>query len=253
MEKTKIIVNINWEYDNGPNSLIILRNIIEALSAAGVEYIKLDIGKCLGFNTKVCDEFDDICREHNIFWIPIITSINSLNFTRPYHIRLFNGKSGYAIIIPSTHNRDLALLEAAQDCADYIILHTGLCNQSQVDRAIELTKPDIVFHEAYGEGQLDYLLYLQHISSEFYKNYEVGFTNFSGNSYALIMAASILGAKYVQYSIVVNETSAEYYLATPSEFNQLFDLANDLSELGESRGGYGIKKLNKIEKAYLKS
>ena len=43
MEKTKIIVNINWDYDNGLNSLIILKNIIESLSNIGIEYVKLDI------------------------------------------------------------------------------------------------------------------------------------------------------------------------------------------------------------------
>ena len=253
MEKTKIIVNINWDYDNGLNSLIILKNIIESLSNIGIEYVKLDIDKCLGFNTKVCDEFDDICRENNISWIPIITSINSLNFTRPYHSKLFNGKSGYSIVIPSTHNRDLALLNAAQECADQVILYTGLCNQSQIDRAIEISKPDIIFHEAYGEAKLDYVLYLQHISSEFYKKYEVGFASFESNAYGLQIAASTIGARFIEYSIKVTDLSAEYYLVTPGEFDQLFNLVNDLSQLDESRGGYGIKKLNKIEKAYLKS
>lgn len=252
MENTKIIVNIDWEHNNGPDSLIILKNIIEELSRIGIEYIKLDIDRCLGLNTELCDKFDDICRENNISWIPIITNSKVLNFTRPYYSKWFDGISGYNLIIPSSHSRDPILLDLAKDSSDHLILYTGLCNQDQIDRSIEISQPDIIFHEEYGVPNIDYITYLQHISSEFEKKYDVGFASNGGNQYGLLIAASILGAKIIQYNIKVTELAAEYYLRTPVEFNQLFHLVNDLLTLNDSRGGYGARKLNKIEKAYLK-
>lgn len=253
MKNTKIIVNIDWQHDNGLDSLPILTNIVKSLSEIGITHISLDIDKSLGFNTKVCDEFDDMCRENNISWIPIIKSVRSLNFTRPYYSKWFDGKSGYNIIIPSSHSRDLSLLDIAQESTDHLILYTGLSNQEQIDTSIIASNPDLVFHEDYGNPSLDYLPYLQHISSEFEKKYIIGFSSAISNQYGLLIAASVLGAKVLQYTIKVTELSAEYYLRTPAEFTQLLHLVNDLEQLDDSRGGYGARELSKLEKAYLKS
>lgn len=252
METSKICVNINLEHPDLTYKLEILKNITSSLSDSGVEYISINIDKCLGLNSSICDMFDDICRENNISWFPIIDSIRSLNFLRPYYSKWFDGTSGYSVIIPSLVSNDLNLLEAARECSDHIILYIGLSTQAQIDISIEISQPDIVVYEAYDLPKLDYITYLNHISSEFQKKYTTGFSIHSGNSSGLSIAAVTLGAKFIEYRINIPEAHADYYLNESVEFDQIFNLVNDITELDKSRGGYEAKKLNKVEKLYLK-
>lgn len=250
MKNINVCVNIIWDYPDNLESIKILDTIITRLSSTGISYIKLNTEKIIGLDSKRCDQLDEICRTNSISWIPIATSIESIDFTRPYYNKLPTGKSGYISAIPSNLIKDYKLIEYVKECADYIILYTGLSTQSQIDKSIDIVQPDILVHEVYEDIKLDYLTYLQHISSEFSKRYATGFTQCIENNVNLLIASGTLGAEFIEYSIKLNESS---HLTFSSELNELSYLVHSLDLINKSRGGYEARRLTKREKLLLKS
>ena len=248
MEKSKLCVSIDLKVTDDLNNLKIVKNLIESFNNTRVDYIALDLYKSNMINVKICDELDDFCRERNISWFPIVTSIRSINLTRPYYSKLLNGKTGYMLGIPSSCIKDFELLRHANECSDYLILYTGGCTQKEIDRAIETAQPDLVIHHYHGEVRLDYIKYLQGISIEFDKKYITGFKNNYFVSTSLLLAAHMLGAKFLEFTIEVTDDVAEYYLSQPGVFYEYNQLVNDLDQIDNSRGGYEARRLSKIEK-----
>lgn len=248
MEKTKLCVSINLKAKSDLNNLKIITNLIKGFDNTQVDYVSIDVYNSNLINSKLCDELDDFCRERNISWFPIVTSLRAINLTRPYYSKLPNGKNGYMLGIPAECIKDFNLLTYARDCADYIILYTGSNTQKDIDRAIEAVQPDLVIHHAVGEVKLDYIKYLQGISIEFNKKYTTGFKNNSNNSISLLLAAFMLGAEFLEFTIDLSDSESEYYLGSPGEFTEYYQLVNDLIEINNSRGGYEARRLNKAEK-----
>jgi sialic acid synthase SpsE len=248
MEKSKLCVSIDWKATDGLNNLKIIQNLIKSFDNTQVDYITIDLYKCAMINVNMCDELDDFCRERNISWFPKVTSIRAINLTRPYYSKLPNGKTGYMVGIPSECIKDFELLRHAKECSDYLVLYTGASTQKEIDRAIETCQPDLVIHHSHGEIKLDYIKYLQGISIEFDKKYEVGFKNMHFANTSLLLAASVMGAKFLEFSIEIGDDVTEYYLDNPGVFIEYCQLVNDLAEIDKSRGGYEARRLSKIEK-----
>jgi sialic acid synthase SpsE len=248
MEKVKLCVSIDWKATNDLNNLKILQNLIESFDGTRVDYITIDLYKCAMINVNMCDELDNFCRARNISWFPTVTSIRAINLTRPYYSRLPTGKLGYMVGIPSECIKDTNLLKHARDSSDYLVLYTGSSTQKEIDRAIETAQPDLVIHHSHGEARLDYIKYLQGISIEFEKKYTTGFKNNYLNSTSLLLAAHMLDAKFLEFTIEVTDDVTEYYLSTPGVFSEYCQLVNDLDQIDNSRGGYEARKLSKKEK-----
>lgn len=248
MEKTKLCVAIDWNATEDLTNLGIIKNIIKSFDGTQVDYVTLDIYKSKMINAKLCDELDDFCRERGISWFPQVTSIRTVNLTRPYYSKLPNGKTGYMVGIPSECIKDFNLLNHAKECSDYLVLYTGSSTQKEIDRAIETAQPDLVIHHSQGEARLDYIKYLQGISIEFEKRYTTGFKNNYFNSTSLLLAAHMLDAKFLEFTIDITDDVTEYYLGTPGVFHEYCQLVNDLIEIDKSRGGYEARKLSAKEK-----
>lgn len=248
MEKAKLCVSIDWKATDDLNNLKIVQNLIQSFDGTQVDYISLDLYKCAMINVNMCDEIDNFCRERNISWFPIVTSIRAINITRPYYSKLPNGKIGYMVGIPSECIKDTNLLKHARESSDYLVLYTGSSTQKEIDRAIEAAQPDLVVHHSYGETRLDYIKYLQGISIEFEKKYATGFKNNHFANTSLLIAARMLDAKFLEFTIEVTNDVTEYYLSTPGVFGEYCQLVNDLNQIDNSRGGYEARKLSKKEK-----
>ena len=248
MEKAKLCVSIDWNADDTLNNLKVLQNLIESFDGTQVDYLALDIYKCAMINVNMCDELDNFCRERNISWFPLVTSIRAINLTRSYYSKLPNGKIGYMVGIPSDCIKDTNLLKHARDSSDYLVLYTGSCTQKEIDRAIEAAQPDLVVHHSYGEARLDYIKYLQGISIEFEKRYTTGFKNNHSANTSLLIASRMLDAKFLEYTIEVTDDVIEYYLGNPGVFHEYNQLVTDLDLIDNSRGGYEARKLSKKEK-----
>jgi sialic acid synthase SpsE len=248
MEKAKLCVSIDWKASDDLNNLKIIQNLIQSFDNTQVDYITLDLYKCAMINVNMCDELDTFCRERNISWFPLVTSIRSINLTRPYYSKLPNGKIGYMVGIPSECIKDFELMKHARECSDYLVLYTGSCTQREIDRAIEECQPDLVIHHSKGEARLDYIKYLQGISIEFDKKYQVGFKNNVSSNTSLLIAAAMLDAKFLEFTIEVSNDNSEYYLGNTGVFHEYNQLVTDLDEISKSRGGYEARRLSKDEK-----
>jgi sialic acid synthase SpsE len=249
MEQAKLCISIDCKTTDHLNSLPAIKNIISSFDQDRVDYVTLDIYKSNMINTKLCDELDDFCRDRGISWFPQVTSIRAINLTRPYYSKLPSGKLGYMLGIPSECIKDFELLSHAKDCSDYLALYTGSSTQKEIDRAIEACHPDLVIHHSQEEVKLDYIKYLQGISIEFDKKYDTGFKNTCFASTSLIIAASMLGAKFLEFTIELSDDNLEYYLDSSGVFSEYSQLVNYLDEISKSRGGYEARRLSKIEKA----
>jgi len=248
MEKTKMCVSIDWRATDSLNNLKIIKNLISSFDETRVDYFSFDIYKSEMINAKLCDELDNFCRERGVSWFPMASSIRSINLTRPYYSRLPNGKTGYMVGIPSDCIKDLNLLAHARECSDYLVLYTGSSTQREIDLAIETAQPSLVIHHSQGEPRLDYIKYLQGISIEFEKRYVAGFKNNDLASTSLMLAAHMLEAKFLEYTIEITDIIAESYLNQSGAFPEYCQLVNDLDQIDNSRGGYEARKLSKLEK-----
>jgi sialic acid synthase SpsE len=248
MENAKVCMAIDWKAADALNAIEIIKNLIASFDSIQVDYVAIDLYKSNMINTKLCDELDDFCRERNISWFPMVTSIRAVNLTRPYYSRLPNGKTGYMVGIPSECIKDFALLHHAKESSDYLILYTGTSTQKEIDLAIETAQPDLVIHHSYGEARLDYIKYLQGISIEFEKKYLTGFKNNHYASNSLLLAARMLDAMFLEFTIEVTDNVTEYYLGNPGVFSEYCQLVTDLELIDNSRGGYEARKLSKKEK-----
>lgn len=85
---------------------------------------------------------------------------------------------------------------------------------------------------------------------EFNKKYLVGFKNSENSPSTLAIAASLLGAKFIEYTLTINKEGIRYTLDSSSKLNEYCKLVTDLNIINSSRGGYESRKLNKLEKEF---
>lgn len=253
MEKAKICMSIDWTNRDTENNLTRIKNVIRSFDPGMIDYLAIDSFKSGIRKPLEYDEIDSECREREISWFPIVSSIRDVNSTRPYYSKLPNSRTGFMLGIPETCLTDFVLLEHAKACSDYLILYTGGSTQREIDRAIEAAQPDMVIHHSFGEPRLDYIKYLQAISIEFEKRYLTGFKN---NSFQtpdiLLLAASMLGASFLESTFSINEFNETHLLDNTWYFSDLIDVIYHLKSIKASRGGYEARKITKAEKAMMK-
>jgi hypothetical protein len=63
-----------------------------------------------------------------------------------------------------------------------------------------------------------------------------------------MLAAHMLEAKFLEYTIEITDIIAESYLNQSGAFPEYCQLVNDLDQIDNSRGGYEARKLSKLEK-----
>ncbi len=253
MEKAKICLSIDWTNQDTANNLIRIKNVIRSFNPGIINYLALDPAKSGITLPLEYDEIDLECREREISWFPIVSSIRDVDLARPYYSKLPNGGTGFMLGISEARLKDFTLLAHARDCSDYLVLYTGGNSQREIDRAIEASQPDMVVHHSFGEPRLDYIKYLQAISIEFEKKYSIGFKN---NSFMipdiLLLGASMLGATFLESTFSINEFNEAHLLDNEWQFDQLIDVVNHIKLINAARGGYEARKITKVEKKMMK-
>lgn len=241
MTKPNICARIDLKFSSEKSTVSLITSQIETFANCGIKYVSIDVKSSIGLDSNLIDQFDETCRSHGITWFPIISSIHVLNFMRPYHSTWVDGRSGYNVIIPSNCITDINFLKEARDTCDKVILNIGIANQEQIDLAISTSFPDIVVHEVIVEPRLRYIQYLTHISSEFDKNYQVGFSSRFSNSNHLLICSSFLGAEWIEYPF------------TEYDILSLPHLIHSIQASSSLNDGYGARELTKEEKKILKN
>lgn len=285
--ETKIIgeIGINFAYGENPNKFIDhVKQLIDIAVVAGVDYVKFqkrDPESCVPmaerqksktvpwrkeettyFQYKIdielsqqeYDIIDDYCREKGIGWFASVWDKRSVDFMRQYHTKLPNGSWGVMTKIPSALITNLELVEYARECSDFLLISTGMSTQKEIDNAIILGKPDVVFHtnstypSPIDELNLDYIVYLDHINKghDFEKKFEVGY---SGHEFGLTttVAATLLGATWIERHITLDHTLWGSDQAASIEPHGLIKLVKGIRDVEMARGGYGPRKVLKTE------
>jgi N-acetylneuraminate synthase len=281
MDKTKVIAEIGLNYAYGTDVTAFMTNVkrlIDVAVIAGCDYVKfqkrtpevcvpssekskpksvpwrkeettyLQYKKDIELWEREYDEVDDYCREKGINWFASVWDKDSVDFMRRYHTLLPNGKRGVMVKIPSASITDLDLLAYANECCDEVVISTGMSNQKEIDLAIMTANPGVVFHtnstypSPNNELNLDYITYLKHISSEFDRAFEVGY---SGHEFGLTttVAASVIGASWIERHITLDRTFWGSDQMASVEPQGLIKLVKSIRDVESSRGGYGARKV----------
>jgi len=286
--KTQIISEIGINYAYGKDRSLFLDNakrLIDVSIVAGADYVKFqrrDPESCIPlkersaaksvpwrkeettyfqykqdieFSQAEYDEIDDYCRSKSIPWFASVWDKKSVDAMRRFYTKLPSGKNGVMLKIPSALITDLALVEYARDCCDFLLISTGMSTQAEIDRAIEIGKPDVVFHtnSTYpapnSELNLDYLVYLDHINrgNDFEKKFEIGY---SGHEFGLTttVAAAVLGAQWIERHVTIDRTLFGSDQMASVEPQGLIKLVKSIRDVESARGGYGPREVLKSEK-----
>ena len=289
--KTLIIGEIGINYAYGEDSKQFIENIkhlIDVAVIAGVDYVKFqkrNPEQCvpqaerakskkvpwrkeetsyfqykqdIEMWQKEYDQIDDYCREKGIGWFASVWDKDSVDFMRRYTSPLPNGKWGIMLKIPSALINDLDLVQYAKDCSDFLLISTGMSTQEEIDLAINTGEPDVVFHtnstypSPIEDLNLDYIQYLTHISSEFKKKFEVGY---SGHEFGLIttIGSTLIGAKWIERHITLDRSLWGSDQMASVEPQGLIKLVKSIRDLEAARGGYGAREVLASEKEKRKS
>ena len=101
---------------------------------------------------------------------------------------------------------DLELLKATRDAFEFVIMSTGMSTEEEIERAVEVAKPDVIMHtnSTYPCPAEDLnLRYMEHLRSKYGNTAEIGY---SGHEYGLVTtyAAVAMGATWVERHITLD-------------------------------------------------
>lgn len=227
--KTKIIAEIGINH-NG--SLDITKKLIDIASIAGCDFVKfqkrnpdvcvpeteknklrqtpwgemsyINYKHKIEFGKAEYDEINTYCQEKNIGWFASVWDLDSVDFMAQYKTSI-NGTEKILMKIPSALINNVKLLEYARKKSDYLMVSTGMSTEEEIENAILLSNPDLIFHtnstypSPIHELNLNYIKWL----SNKYPNKEVGY---SGHEFGLVttFAAVTLGASWVERHITLD-------------------------------------------------
>lgn len=282
-EKIRVIAEIGINYAHGEDPARFVdqaKRLIEVAHSAGVDYVKfqkrdpnicvpkdqrllpkrvpwrsepttyLQYKKDIEFSPTQYRDIESFCADLGMRWFVSVWDSQSVNEMSRFQTLLPNGKWGTMMKVPSALIHDLELLELARDSSDFLIISTGMSNQTEIDRAIEVGRPDVVMHTnstypaPVDELNLDYITYLNHInqSGDFDKKFEVGY---SGHEFGLTttIAAAVLGARWIERHITLDRTLWGSDQMASVEPQGLIKLVKSLRDIERSRGGYGPREV----------
>lgn len=285
--KTKIIAEIGINYAYGASTKDFVANVkklIDVAAVAGADYVKFqkrDPYECVPlaerskpkrvpwrkdettyFDYKLdieltqdnYKEIDAYCDSKGIKWFTSVWDKKSVDFARKFETMLPNGRWGVMMKIPSALISDLELVEYARENSDFLLISTGMSTQEEIDMAITVGQPDVVFHtnstypSPNNELNLDYITYLSHISKgkDFPKSFEVGY---SGHEFGLTttIAATVLGATWIERHITLDRSLWGSDQMASVEPQGLIKLIKSIRDIEAARGGYGPREVLKSE------
>ncbi len=265
--KTKIIAEIGINH-NG--DIEIAKKLIDVACVAGCDYVKFqkrnpDVcvpaeqkniekstpwGKMTYLEYKYKTEFgedeyniiDKYCHSKGIEWFASVWDLDSVDFMKKYT---------NITKIPSALLTNHELLKHARNNNKFLMLSTGMSNQKQIDEAINIGAPDLIFHTnstypaAVAELNLGYIETLK-------KLYPEKIIGYSGHEFGLVpsFTAVALGAKYIERHITLDRTMWGSDQMSSVEPGGLLKLVKGIRDIEMSLGDNGPRKIigGEIEK-----
>lgn len=128
---------------------------------------------------------------------------------------------------------DLELLKATREAFDFVIMSTGMSTEEEIEKAVEVAKPDVIMHtnSTYPCPAEDLnLRYMEHLRSKYGNNTEIGY---SGHEYGLTttFAAVAMGATWVERHITMDREAWGSDQKASIEPSGLFKLVKGIRDI----------------------
>jgi len=207
------------------------------------EMTYIDYKHKIEFDENEYDEINRYCKEKNIGWFASVWDKDSIDFMSKYKTKIDDNEI-VVMKIPSALITNDELINYAREKSDYLMISTGMSTEEEIEKAVEISNPDLIFHTnstyptPVNELNLEYIKWL----SEKYKKCEIGY---SGHEFGLTttFGAVILGAKWVERHITMDRTMWGSDQMASIEPTGLIKLVKGIRDLELSMGGYEPRKI----------
>jgi len=150
--------------------------------------------------------------------------------------------------VPSALINDTDLVLYARDISDYLMISTGMSNEKEIEEAVRIGSPDLIFHtnSAYPspieELNLNYINTLK----DKYPDREIGY---SGHEYGLVpsFSAVALGVTWVERHITLDRTMWGSDQLASIEPIGLMKLTKGIRDIEKSMGSGGPRVVSDCE------
>ena len=268
LERTMKMVNVIAEIGiNHNGSVDVAKQLIDVASIAGCQYVKfqkrnpdvcvpeeqkytrrdtpwgnityLEYKYKMEFDGSQYDELFSYADSKGIGIFASVWDKDSVDFMRQYTS---------IMKVPSALINDKDLLFYARDRSDYLMISTGMSDEKEIEEAIRVGSPDLIFHtnSAYpspiDELNLNYINTLK----DKYSDREIGY---SGHEYGLVptFAAVAMGATWVERHITMDRTMwGSDHLASVEPIG-LMKLTKGIRDIEKSMGSGGPRVVSECE------
>ena len=187
------------------------------------------------FGKKEFDEIDKYCKLIGIDWFASVWDIDSVDFMSEY---TNIGK------IPSALITSDELLKYSREKFDTLLISTGMSTEEEIEKAISICSPEVVFHtnSSYPSKIEELNLnYINHIKEK-YPNVEPGY---SGHEFGLVttFATVPMGVKWVERHITLDRTLWGSDQMASVEPHGLIKLVKGIRDIEKSLGYSGPRKV----------
>ena len=219
------------------------KNVIKDTPWGKMTYI--DYKHKIELDEKDYDFIDTYCKEKNIKWFASAWDLESVDFLKKYNI---------PIKIASALITDNELISYARKNTELLMISTGMSTEKQVQQAIKISNPDIIFHtnSSYPsnieEINLNYIKWLK----DKYPNKIIGY---SGHEYGLVTtyAAVGLGAEIIERHITLDRLMWGSDQLSSVEPDGLIKLVKGIKDIEKALGNYSEREITKSEFEKLKT
>lgn len=213
----------------------------------------IDYKNKIEFGRKEYNEINLYCKKRNIGWFASAWDIDSVKFLSHYRTN-FLGKRSKVIKIPSAHLTNDELLKFARKKSDVLLLSTGMSTERQIERAVRLGKPDIIFHtnstypSPMNELNLNYIKFLK-------KKYKTKIIGYSGHEFGLTttIASIYLGAQVIERHVTLDRTMWGSDQMASVEPHGMIKLIKGIRELEDALGEEEPRQVKESELKKMKS
>lgn len=262
---THVIAEIGINHNGDIN---LAKKLIDVASIAGCDYVKfqkrtpelcvpedqkskmretpwgkityLEYKEKIEFGKKEYDEIAKYCEEKKIQWFASVWDTESIDFMKNYVD---------VTKVPSALITNNELLERARKSANYLMLSTGMSTEEEIDKAVEIADPDLIFHTnstypcPVNELNMNYIKWLK----AKYPNKHIGY---SGHEYGLIttFAAVAMGAEFIERHITLDRTMWGSDQMASVEPIGLIKLTKGIRDIEASLGEFSARVLLESEK-----
>jgi N-acetylneuraminate synthase len=216
-----------------------------------IKYI--DYKNRLEFNRKQYDFINNYCNENKVNWFCSVWDKDSVDFVKSYK----NKNLGIVIKIPSACINNIDLLTYARKCSDFLLISTGMSTEEEVEKAIKVSQPDVIFHtnssypSFFDEINLNYITWLKN-------HYPGKIFGYSGHErgYIPTILSLGLGVTWVERHITLDKNMAGSDHASSLDDQEFSAMVKDIRIAERSLGLFGPRKLTDGEnekKSYLRA